>query len=210
MSEPIPESIPTSAGKSSRPARKKARVADTPASLQTSQIEALFAHPDREITLPGSTSARGLAPPPEIVANVQGSSAGAGSGEFHVYKAARRKENERRRLMDAEVEREKQDHQFEQRRKELKQQDEAKLSKNQMKRAKAKARQDKKKHAIAAGGDVSRTDSVGKGAEAKVKRNIIPVKLAANDATEVVENLKESPSPSGNELAHPGITIHED
>jgi len=35
--------------------------------------------------------------------NVQGSSAGAGSGEFHVYKASRRREYERLRAMDEEV-----------------------------------------------------------------------------------------------------------
>lgn len=32
--------------------------------------------------------------------NVQGSSAGAGSGEFHVYKQSRRREYERLKLMD--------------------------------------------------------------------------------------------------------------
>lgn len=32
--------------------------------------------------------------------NVQGSSAGAGSGEFHVYKASRRREYERLKLLD--------------------------------------------------------------------------------------------------------------
>jgi hypothetical protein len=32
--------------------------------------------------------------------NVQGSRAGAGSGEFHVYKASRRREYERLKLLD--------------------------------------------------------------------------------------------------------------
>ena len=32
--------------------------------------------------------------------NVQGSSAGAGSGEFHVYKASRRREYERLKLLE--------------------------------------------------------------------------------------------------------------
>lgn len=36
--------------------------------------------------------------------NVQGSSAGAGSGEFHVYKASRRREYERTKLMEEKVE----------------------------------------------------------------------------------------------------------
>ena len=35
--------------------------------------------------------------------NVQGSSAGAGSGEFHVYKAGRRREYERLKLMEEEA-----------------------------------------------------------------------------------------------------------
>ena len=35
--------------------------------------------------------------------NVQGSSAGAGSGEFHVYKASRRREYERLKIMEEEA-----------------------------------------------------------------------------------------------------------
>ncbi|KAF2841809.1 DUF1168-domain-containing protein, partial [Patellaria atrata CBS 101060] len=100
MSEPIPESIPTSA--SSRPPRKKPRVESDPISTQARSLTALFADPTRPITLPSAPQAKTLAPPPELVANVQGSSAGAGSGEFHVYKASRRREYERLRLMDEE------------------------------------------------------------------------------------------------------------
>lgn len=36
----------------------------------------------------------------QMMKNVQGSSAGAGSGEFHVYKQNRRREYERLKLMD--------------------------------------------------------------------------------------------------------------
>lgn len=38
--------------------------------------------------------------PHEMMKNVQGSAAGAGSGEFHVYKASRRREYERVKLME--------------------------------------------------------------------------------------------------------------
>ncbi|KAF1939501.1 DUF1168-domain-containing protein, partial [Clathrospora elynae] len=93
-----PDAIPTSAdSRSKRPTKKRAL---TPSTVQASQVEALFAKPDREIHIPGSALSRSVALPPEIVANVQGSSAGAGSGEFHVYKASRRREYERLRLMD--------------------------------------------------------------------------------------------------------------
>ena len=37
-----------------------------------------------------------------MMKNVQGSSAGAGSGEFHVYKASRRREYERLKIMEEE------------------------------------------------------------------------------------------------------------
>jgi hypothetical protein len=38
-----------------------------------------------------------------MMKNVQGSSAGAGSGEFHVYKASRRREYERLKIMDEQT-----------------------------------------------------------------------------------------------------------
>ncbi|KAF8440583.1 hypothetical protein BGX38DRAFT_1069968, partial [Terfezia claveryi] len=100
MSEPIPESIPTSMDpKSSRPQKKKRLM--NPTSQQSVQLNQLFKKPDRVINLSGP-KAKTLPSPPEIVANVQGSSAGAGSGEFHVYKASRRRENERVKMMDEE------------------------------------------------------------------------------------------------------------
>ncbi|KAI9846143.1 MAG: hypothetical protein M1838_001379 [Thelocarpon superellum] len=146
MSEPIPESIPTSRdARSQRPTKKQAL---TPSSAQASQLNALFARPEREIIIPPSATRDGLpktlAAPPEIVANVQGSSAGAGSGEFHVYKASRRREYERLRLMDEEVKKEKEAHEFERRREELKSRDEAKTSRNKARREKLKARKLKK------------------------------------------------------------------
>jgi hypothetical protein len=159
MSEPIPESIPTSSDrKSHRPTKKRAL---TPLSQQSQQVEALFANPDREITLPSGPKAKTAPLPPEIVANVQGSSAGAGSGEFHVYKASRRREYERLRLMDEEVEREEKQRAWLAKQEELKTRDEEKLSRNQAKRAKLKAR--KERAELARKGGVMDVDAAGEG-----------------------------------------------
>ncbi|KAF1972747.1 DUF1168-domain-containing protein [Bimuria novae-zelandiae CBS 107.79] len=143
MSENIPESIPTSADPRSRRPTKKRAVA--PSGKLAADVEALFAKPDREIHIPGSKPDKGLAPPPEIVANVQGSSAGAGSGEFHVYKASRRREYERLRLMDEQVKKEEDEKEFQKRKEEQERQDREKTEKNRAKREKARARKAKQK-----------------------------------------------------------------
>ncbi|KAL2069819.1 hypothetical protein VTL71DRAFT_14498 [Oculimacula yallundae] len=127
MSEQIPESIPTSADpRSKRPLKKRAL---SPRSQTAQSISSLFSKPEQEIRIPGSTAltTQGGQPngsgPPEIVQNVQGSSAGAGSGEFHVYKASRRREYERLRGMDEEVRREEEGETWERERREREERD---------------------------------------------------------------------------------------
>ncbi|PGH06069.1 hypothetical protein AJ80_08237 [Polytolypa hystricis UAMH7299] len=154
MSEPIPESIPTSHDpRSKRPLKRRAL---TPVSEQATQITSLFKDPEKEIRLPPTSRPRTsatLGAPAEIVANVQGSSAGAGSGEFHVYKASRRREYERIRLMEEEVLKEKADEEFERKREEAKRKAEEKTEKNRRKREKRKATKGKKGGACAAKGE---------------------------------------------------------
>lgn len=143
MSAEGPDSVPTSADpRSRRPTKKRAL---TPVSAQAASVDALFAKPDQDIRVPSSSTAlRRVAAPPEIVTNVQGSSAGAGSGEFHVYKAARRREYERQREMEADVRREKDAEQFEREKSERDKKDDEKTRKNRERREKMKARKAKK------------------------------------------------------------------
>lgn len=156
MSGTGPDSLPTSADpRSKRPVKKRAV---SPASAQASQLEALFARPDQEIRVPPSgpqDPARRLPLPPEIVTNVQGSSAGAGSGEFHVYKAARRREYDRLRVMDEEVRRETEAREFAEKKSEAERKDDEKTRRNREKRDKMKARKERAKAAAQKNGSAA-------------------------------------------------------
>ncbi|KAJ9634756.1 uncharacterized protein PV06_07050 [Exophiala oligosperma] len=142
MSEPIPESIPTSADPRSRRPVKRARGTNTALAAQAHEVETLFLDPERPVHIPAvsSETKRAVAAPPEIVANVQGSSAGAGSGEFHVYKASRRREYERLRVMDEEAKKEEEDEAWAKQERERREKDEEKTRRNREKRMKKKGK----------------------------------------------------------------------
>ncbi|KPV71763.1 uncharacterized protein RHOBADRAFT_8764, partial [Rhodotorula graminis WP1] len=79
----------------------------TPAERQAAALSRLLAHPEREVRIPERPQegvTKSLRAPRDMMKNVQGSSAGAGSGEFHVYKQSRRREYERLKIMDEQDE----------------------------------------------------------------------------------------------------------
>jgi hypothetical protein len=214
MSEPIPESIPTSALRRARPPRKK--VALTPAGQQSARVEALFANPDRA----GNTILLGpkpktLAAIPEIIASVQGSSAGAGSGEFHVYKASRRREYERLKTMDEETKAEEADLEFEARKVEREQADAEKLNKNRSKREKLKQRQQRKKLGANDSTDTVKSKTPqGQAATtgSHLKRKLEVASIASPSGTEPDTPEPEALGSFTTGLAHgeQGITIHDE
>lgn len=204
MSEPIPEAIPTSADPRSRRPVKRLRGANTALATQANEIENLMWDPERPVEIPALSSETKpkLAAPPEIVANVQGSSAGAGSGEFHVYKASRRRENERLRAMDEEAKKEEEDAKWERELEEKRLRDEERTKKNRARRNKRKMKGGGK------GGreDTPGTDGVEEGGEkvATVKKPLQIPKRSVDEDGEEKEAATTEDAP-GN-----GITIHDD
>lgn len=185
MSEPGPESIPTSADpRSKRPTKRRAV---TPHSEVANEIQTLFKDPSKDLHLPDALKPRtvaSLSAPPEIVTNVQGSSAGAGSGEFHVYKASRRREYERLRMMQSEVDAEKNNETWEKEREEKKRKDDEKTEKNRRRREKKKNARGKKggdqmdtapvESSAAPGSMVTMADQDGGDADGQVAQQEVP------------------------------------
>lgn len=61
-------------------------------------------HQDKPVVIPDPPKLKSLAAAPDFVRNVMGSSAGAGSGEFHVYRHLRRKEYARQKFIQEKSE----------------------------------------------------------------------------------------------------------
>jgi hypothetical protein len=111
----------------------------TPAEEQALKLERLLANPDKAVVIPARPSTeKTLRAPREMMKNVSGSSAGAGSGEFHIYKHSRRREGERVKLMEDAAQREKDAKDFAERQRILAEESSAKTDKNRTKRDKKK------------------------------------------------------------------------
>lgn len=92
----------TQSNKPALPKPTRRELNSNPYSQQGLALARLLANPDREIVLPGppKSEIKTIRAPRDVIPGIQGSSAGAGSGEFHTYRAGRRRENERLDIMD--------------------------------------------------------------------------------------------------------------
>lgn len=122
-------------------------VARTPVEVQRAKLSKLMEKPDKEINIPqlykkpsdiSSTA-------PSFVRNVMGSSAGAGSGEFHVYRHLRRKEYARQKQIEQKSRQEELDDEFVRKIEENRLKADEKTAKKRAKRMKKKLRTKKKK-----------------------------------------------------------------
>ncbi|XP_050351121.1 PRKR-interacting protein 1 homolog [Nymphalis io] len=117
---------------------KKPIVIKNATDLQRLKLEKLLKNPDKPVVIPEGPKQKSLAPPPDFVRNVMGSSAGAGSGEFHVYRHLRRKEYARQKFIQEKSEKEKLDDEYHRKIEENKRIADEKTAKKRAKRLKKK------------------------------------------------------------------------
>ncbi|KAM9778369.1 PRKR-interacting protein 1 homolog [Syngnathus typhle] len=89
--------------KTTKPGTKNGQplvIAKTPAEEQRLKLERLMRNPDKPAAIPDRHKQWNPRAPPEFVRDVMGSSAGAGSGEFHVYRHLRRREYQRQDFLE--------------------------------------------------------------------------------------------------------------
>ncbi|XP_013413955.1 PRKR-interacting protein 1 homolog isoform X2 [Lingula anatina] len=120
-------------------------VPKTAADLQRMKLEKLMSNPEKEAFIPSRPKEYTPKAPVEFVRNVWGSSAGAGSGEFHVYRGTRRREYARQKFMTEKTEKEKEDAEYHRKLEANKQAAESKTAKKRAKRLKKKQKQKAKK-----------------------------------------------------------------
>ncbi|XP_035440490.1 PRKR-interacting protein 1 homolog [Spodoptera frugiperda] len=117
---------------------KKPIVIKNATDLQRLKLEKLMKNPDKPVVIPEPPKSKSLAPPPDFVRNVMGSSAGAGSGEFHVYRHLRRKEYARQKFIQEKSEKEKLDDEYHQKIEQNRRAAEERTAKKRAKRLKKK------------------------------------------------------------------------
>ncbi|RKP14225.1 hypothetical protein BJ684DRAFT_19350 [Piptocephalis cylindrospora] len=117
---------------------KKTKKILTAVDEQKRQLERLMKDPSKLVHLPNATRAKRPPKMGEFQHNIQGSVAGAGSGEFHVYRAHRRREMTRINLMEEEARKQREEKEFQEKLASLRSEDESKTAKRRAKRQKRK------------------------------------------------------------------------
>ncbi|XP_059609118.1 PRKR-interacting protein 1 homolog [Phlebotomus argentipes] len=121
--------------------KKKKFVVRSASDLQRIRLEKLMNNPNKPVMIPEVPREKDhLGSVPSFVRNVMGSSAGAGSGEFHVYRHLRRKEYARQKHISEASKREQLNVEYQDKVEDNKRQAEEKTAKKRAKRLKKKAR----------------------------------------------------------------------
>jgi hypothetical protein len=137
---------------------------------QRQQLERLLKDPAKPAAIPVPLKEKTIRPPREMMKNVQGSSAGAGSGEFHVYKASRRLEYERLKAIHDGAHKEAVSREFEEKKRQREEETEAKTARNRARRQKKKERAKGPKSADHGGGGGGGGQATGASDEQVLKK----------------------------------------
>ncbi|XP_071945389.1 PRKR-interacting protein 1 homolog [Antedon mediterranea] len=111
-------------------------------------IERLMKNPEKAVFIPEVRKVWKPRDAPEFVRDVMGSSAGAGSGEFHVYRGYRRREQIRQDYIDNKNEKDEKESEFQKKLEDNKNKAEEKTAKKRAKRNKKKLNAKLKKQKI--------------------------------------------------------------
>ncbi|KAK6968090.1 PRKR-interacting protein 1 [Biomphalaria glabrata] len=129
--------------------KDEVKVIKTPVDLQRLKLEKLMSNPTKEVVIPEKSKEKALRAPLEFIRNIWGSSAGAGSGDFHVYRGVRRREYARQKFIKEMADKEEADLAYkkslEQHKLEAEQRTSKKRAKRLKKKEKLKAKKMKKK-----------------------------------------------------------------
>ncbi|OTF72540.1 DUF1168 domain containing protein [Euroglyphus maynei] len=119
----------------------------TATDVQKIRLEKLMANivSDKPIEIPAGPKSKNFATAPEFVRNVMGSSAGAGSGEFHVYRHLRRKEYARLNFIETQAKNEQLDEAYRQKIEDNRRKADEATAKKRAKRLKKKQKSKAKK-----------------------------------------------------------------
>lgn len=127
---------------------KKKKKPKTAYDIQRIRLEKLMNNPEKEVVIPEKDEISKLPKcfqPPEYVNNVWGSSAGAGSGDFHLYRAVRRRQYAREKFMNVQAKIEKKDQEYREKVEMNEKEAEERTAKKRAKRLKKKEKKKKAK-----------------------------------------------------------------
>lgn len=142
-------------------------IAKSPAEEQRLKLERLMRNPDKLAPIPDRPKEWNPRAPPEFVRDVMGSSAGAGSGEFHVYRHLRRREYQRQDFLDKMSEKQNADQNYLDKVEQNKKAAEERTAKRRKKRDKLKLKKQMVKKAKTESGKEDQTDSSSESNEDK-------------------------------------------
>ncbi|XP_029158458.1 PRKR-interacting protein 1 homolog [Nylanderia fulva] len=170
---------------------EKPVVAKTAVDLQRLKLMKLMKNMDKPVILPDRPKAKNTPSVPEFVRNVMGSSAGAGSGEFHVYRHLRRKEYARQKFIQEKAQKEHLDDEYHQKLEENKRLAEKATAKKRAKRLRKKQGRKQKKQIKTAKKDNVITDEKSSNEDSSDENEETEVTGEKNEIENQEHSLKE-------------------